>query len=225
MFNISQIIGQTTQNQAKRLVCLLFYAFCNLLITIDCESSTAWAGPIYVIERTDGSTTFSSQKPKNNQKFEIFDRESARFSLGQIKPYKNSRLFLDRYNQWIIEAALKFNLDTSLIKAIIHVESAFNPEAISPKGATGLMQLMPSTAKQHGVKDINHPKENIFGGAQHLALLMQHFKGDIKMVLAAYNAGQEAVEKYKGIPPFKETINYVQKVLYYYKKYKYSKYK
>lgn len=212
MLNFYQKIVKTFKNQAKIAFFLSFFILSAL-------NTNAWAGPIYVIERADGSTTFSSQKPKDNQKFEIFDRQSARFSMGRISSYNSSKLFLDRYNEWILEAALKYNLDTSLIKAIIHVESAFNPKAISPKGATGLMQLMPSTAAQHGVKNIHHPKDNIFGGAQHLAQLMQHFKGDIKLVLAAYNAGQEAVEKHKGIPPFKETINYVQRVLDYYKKY------
>lgn len=113
----------------------------------------------------------------------------------------------------IKEYSFKYELDPELIKAVIKVESNYNPRAVSSKGAIGLMQLLPSTAKLMGVNNPYNIKENIYGGCKYLKYLLEEFSGDLKLALAAYNSGKETVLQYKGIPPFKETINYVKKVM------------
>ena len=122
------------------------------------------------------------------------------------------------YDSHILAAADETKVDPALIKAVISVESGYNPMARSPKGAMGLMQLMPQTAARYGVKNIRDPKENIHGGARYLRDLMAMFGNDLRLVLAAYNAGEEAVMKYgRRIPPFAETVAYVPRVLGQYK--------
>jgi soluble lytic murein transglycosylase-like protein len=102
--------------------------------------------------------------------------------------------------------------------ALIAVESSFDANAVSPKNAQGLMQLIPATAVRFGVKNAYHPLENLKGGLAYLQWLMAYFKGDVALVLAAYNAGEEAVERYRGIPPYRETRNYVKQITRVYKK-------
>jgi soluble lytic murein transglycosylase len=119
----------------------------------------------------------------------------------------------------IEEAASRHRVDAALIKAVIRTESNFVPYARSPKGALGLMQLMPSTARRHNVWRVFEPSENIEGGTRHLRLLLDQYNGNVRLALAAYNAGEGAVERHGGIPPYRETIEYLQRVLRYREQY------
>lgn len=125
-----------------------------------------------------------------------------------------------RFNPIIIEVADRHEMDPALIKAIIMAESGHNPKAVSKRGAKGLMQLMPITAKSLGVEDVFDPEHNIKAGVAYFKKLLNQFDGDVKLALAAYNAGSRKVRKYKGIPPFKATKIYIRKVFRYYEKYK-----
>jgi hypothetical protein len=116
------------------------------------------------------------------------------------------------YNETIDEAADRYRLDPDLIRAIIRAESAFNPFAVSRAGAQGLMQLMPAVAEELDVLDPFDPRQNIFGGARYLRWLLDRNDGNLDLAVASYNAGPGAVERYNGIPPYRETQNYVKKV-------------
>jgi len=117
-----------------------------------------------------------------------------------------------RYDGIIKTIAAKYNLEASLISSIIKAESNHDPMAISSKGAMGLMQLMPETAKKYGVNNVFDPKDNIEGGVKYLNDLIKLYDRQTNLVLAAYNAGQEAIKKYGGIPPYPETRNYIEKI-------------
>ncbi|MCJ7508693.1 MAG: transglycosylase SLT domain-containing protein, partial [candidate division Zixibacteria bacterium] len=120
---------------------------------------------------------------------------------------------VNRFEDHICLAANEYEVSPQLIKAVIYHESGGNPKAVSPKGAKGLMQLTDSTAQEMGVKNIFDPRENILAGTKYLKSLIQRFGGDLKLALAAYNAGPSIVEKIGTVPPFKETISFVNKVL------------
>lgn len=120
---------------------------------------------------------------------------------------------LHRYDSVIRAAAQRYQLPESLLRAVIHTESNYYAHAVSRAGATGLMQLMPKTAKALGVRDAYDPGQNVHGGARYLRLLANRYDGDMVLVLAAYNAGAGNVEKYGGVPPFAETRSYVRSVL------------
>lgn len=119
---------------------------------------------------------------------------------------------------WVNQIAPRYAIDPKLVMAVIQAESGFNTSALSPKNAQGLMQLIPATAERFGVKDTWNPIENIRGGTAYLNWLMRHFAGNVEWVLAAYNAGEGAVEKHHGVPPFEETQTYVKRILGNYQK-------
>ena len=118
----------------------------------------------------------------------------------------------DAYEELIKEAADVHKLSPALIRAVMRTESAFNPAAVSPVGAMGLMQLMPALAEEMGVTDPFDPRDNIMGGAKYLRQLLDEHEGNIRLTLASYNAGPGNVRRYRGVPPFKETRNYVRKI-------------
>jgi soluble lytic murein transglycosylase-like protein len=131
---------------------------------------------------------------------------------------------VNTYDHWIRSAAKKYALDPTLVKAVIHAESRFDPLAVSPKGAKGLMQIDPVTVEELGITDPFNPKHNIYGGVRYLRGMLDAFKGDKRLALAAYNAGLNQVLRHNGVPPFKDTKKYLSKVLRYQTYYKFNRF-
>lgn len=125
-----------------------------------------------------------------------------------------------KYDEIIRNAAAKYGIDPTLVKAIVKAESDFDAKAVSVKGARGLMQLMPETSRMMGVRDVHDPEDNVEGGIRYLSKLLKMFDWQVPLAVAAYNAGENAVLKYGKIPPYAETQTYVKRVLYYYDNYK-----
>jgi soluble lytic murein transglycosylase len=133
--------------------------------------------------------------------------------MSETPKYRKSVYSNASYDDVIAEAAKRNDISSPLLKALIHVESYFNPKAVSKKGALGLMQIMPENLALLDIDDPFDPWENIMGGARYLKSMIERFSGQLHLALAAYNAGPTAVEKYNDIPPYPETQNYVQKVM------------
>ncbi len=166
---------------------------------------------IYKYVDENGITHFTNiQTGQGYEKF-ITEGTKAVSSGSGKKSYSLDRI--DDYTQIISNKSIKYDLEPSLINAVIQVESNWNSSAVSPKGARGLMQLMPSTAKDMDVSNPFSPEENIDGGTKYLRYLLDRYNGDLSLALAAYNAGPERVEKSGGIPQIQETRQYVKKVL------------
>ena len=136
----------------------------------------------------------------------VFPKRSWRYDEARAP------IFHSRFDKTIIEASKKFDVDVALVSAVIKAESDFNPRELSNKGARGLMQLMPSTAERYGVTNSFDPVANIYGGVRYLHWLLDTFKGNADLAVAAYNAGEGNVWKYNGVPPFRETINYINRI-------------
>ena len=136
----------------------------------------------------------------------LFPARSWRFD-PQRKP-----IFRSQYDETIIQAARRFDVDAALVSAVIKAESDYNPQVVSNKGAQGLMQLMPATAARFGVTNSFDPVANIYGGTRYLSWLLKTFDGNADLAVAAYNAGEGNVWKYKGVPPFRETRSYIEKI-------------
>jgi soluble lytic murein transglycosylase-like protein len=136
----------------------------------------------------------------------VFPRRSWRYS-DDSKP-----IFKTKFDQTIIDAAKKFDVDAALVSAVIKAESDFNPREMSNKGARGLMQLMPATAERFGVTDSFDPVANIYAGTRYLRWLLKTFEGNADLAVAAYNAGEGNVWKYNGVPPFRETVTYINRI-------------
>ena len=166
---------------------------------------------VYVYRDKQGVINFTNVPSHSGYRRVI--RESNPQSTGTL--YSPST-----YEDLIVTASNRYSIDPDLIRAVIKVESDFNSHARSHKGAMGLMQLMPETARLHNVTDLFDPAENIDGGVRHLRLLLGRYQNDLALSLAAYNAGSKAVEKHRGIPPFAETQQYVRRVLRYYDSYR-----
>ena len=168
----------------------------------------------------DGVVTFTNIAPPSNQQYQVlkfpcYASDPKCRSLNWKKVPLNTSSFSSE-----IYGAAQFNaVDESLIRAIIHAESAYQPDAQSPRGAQGLMQLMPATQRKLNISDPFDPASNIEGGTRYLADLLLEFDGDISLATAAYNAGPTAVHKYGGIPPYDETREYVKRVEILYRRY------
>lgn len=171
-------------------------------------------GAVYKLERKDGITEYTNVKPRAGAFAVLFTyiATCVACDLHSKIDFARTALHLDSYKDEIAAAASDFGVDSALLHAIIHAESAFNQMALSDKGAQGLMQLMPGTASDMGVTDAFDAGQNIRGGARYLAMLLKAFNGDATLATAAYNAGPGAVQKYNGIPPYDETKVYVQRV-------------
>jgi hypothetical protein len=167
-------------------------------------------------------TVHLSDTPKNAKYALIYSGPEFISSMsGRSSAQQVMRRKYVEYNDEIRRVANLTGVDAGLIHAVIQVESAYNPKAVSPKGATGLMQLMPATAKRFGVIDRTDIAENLYGGAKYLSFLLDHFNNDLELALAGYNAGEGAVRRHGNrIPPYRETQNYVVKVLELYKQHR-----
>jgi hypothetical protein len=159
------------------------------------------------------STSYEPSRKPPKPDFKI---KGSRYKFPPFKGKKGEHIF----HPIIDKASEKHNVDPALVKAVIMAESSYNPRAVSPKGAVGLMQLMPSTAESLGVANSYNPEQNVQGGTKYLKKLIDRFDGDIKLAIAAYNAGPAHVKKHNGVPPFKDTVYYVHKVYHYYDFYK-----
>lgn len=188
-----------------RIIKLFFVGIlCSALIVV--ATAVPLYADIYIFIDSKGVLHFTNVPTSSNYK--IFIREKPARSL-------NSNI-TDRYDDLITEASKKHGVSFSLLKALIKTESDFNPRAISSAGAKGLMQIMPENIRALNIKDPFDPLENIMGGARYLKQLITRFDGKLPMALAAYNAGPNIVDRYKRIPPFKETEDFVEKVMKYY---------
>jgi soluble lytic murein transglycosylase-like protein len=165
-------------------------AYADMYQTVTPEGTMLYSN----VAADNATTVFKEDKP---------DRKAT------LKKQKNS----GSYHVIVDEKSRKHNVDPRLVKAVIAAESGWNPMAISPKGAVGIMQLMPKTASDMGVSNRYNPEENIEGGIKYLRHLLDKFRGNLTMALAAYNAGPARVEKVKGVPSIPETVNYVRKVM------------
>jgi soluble lytic murein transglycosylase-like protein len=188
----------------------VIFSFTAALAALVLLSSYAFAD-VYVYKDKSGVLMFTNVP--NHAGY----RRVLRESNGQASA---STLLNGSYDDLIRTASGRYNVDADLVRAVIKAESDFNAGARSQKGAMGLMQLMPDTARLHNVNDAYDPSANVEGGVRHLRMLLDRYDGDLELSLAAYNAGSAAVEKHRGIPPFAETKDYVRRVLRFYDSYR-----
>ncbi|MDD5171113.1 MAG: transglycosylase SLT domain-containing protein [Syntrophales bacterium] len=174
----------------------------------------AAVGDIYKYVDPEGIIHLTNVPTNPHIKYEVVLKEKR--ILFKVKSTE-----INKYDHLISKASEKYNVESALVKAVIKAESNFNHQAVSPKGARGLMQLMPATANSLQVRDSFHPENNIEGGVRYLRYLLNVFKGDLSLALAAYNAGEGAVTRnHYSIPPYRETRTYVQRVLHYFAQYR-----
>lgn len=189
-------------------------------------TTSANAGNMYVYKNSSGQVLLTNTTPSGN--FQTFNQKvkETYYPESQVRNLTNNTSSSyygqsassrsankNAYDELIRSSAYRHGVDPALMKAMMHTESAFNPNARSPVGAQGLMQLMPATARRFSVNNAWNPAENIEGAAKYIAWLMRRFNNNVEFAVAGYNAGEGNVDKYGGIPPFRETRNYVKSVL------------
>ena len=196
----------------------------RVLLIASCFTSilpnVSQAGNLYVYRDTAGSALLTNKKVSTTgyrQEKVTYYKDTNVHAYNNWGNSESSVLpsfskSKDAYDAIIRSAAQQYGVSEGLIKAIMHTESSFNVNARSPVGAQGLMQLMPATARRFGVTNAFDARQNIHGGVQYLAWLLKRFKGDLTLASAGYNAGEGAVDKYKGVPPYSETRRYVERV-------------
>lgn len=186
----------------------------------------AASADIYKYVDADGVIHFTNkpQSPKSKLYLKTEPRPAGggavRPGVVPFPPQDRDPSRFTRYDEHIRQAAILYQIPEELIRAVIKVESDYDPRAVSRAGARGLMQLMPATARGLGVKDIDDPRENIMGGVRYLRVLANMFNGNLDLTLAGYNAGENAVIQHGGIPPYTETRGYVVKVTSFYRRYR-----
>lgn len=188
-------------------------ALAALLVCLVLPAQTGWCGTIYKYVDEDGVTHYSNIPSRP---------EYRSVRLKPLLVVKRSSRPADpkAYDRFILSASRRYGVDSKLVRAVIRAESGFNPRAVSPKGAMGLMQIMPRTSRHLGIDNPFDPRQNIFGGVRYLKELMGRFNNNLILALAAYNAGPQVVEKHKGIPPYAETKTYLKRVINYYVQYR-----
>jgi len=203
----------------------LFYSL-KLLIIALLLSNNALANTIYKYVDRNGRVHYSAERPPVEVGYErlsqncFYNSSSCDGPKVAARPWSSEPLDLSSFSGFIRKTAEDFKMDAALLRAVIHVESGFNPYAISSKGARGLMQLMPPLLQEYEVSRPFDYRQNITAGTRHLAGLLKRFNQNIALATAAYNAGEGAVRRYKRIPPYKETQNYVRKVHFLFKRYR-----
>ena len=200
--------------------------FLNLLLCLALLlviSKQAQADNTYVYKESDGTVWFSNVEPEaqDSSRYQLIEVKGRRTATKSCRGMNNSRLAerARNYKKEITQYASQYDIDSKLILAVIRNESCFDRSAVSSAGAQGLMQLMPATARWLGVTDSFSPDQNIRGGTKYLSDLVKRYDNNIKMALAAYNAGPGAVAKYGGVPPYAETQKYIEKVMKSYQDY------
>lgn len=180
---------------------------------------------IYTYTDGDGTVHFTNS-PKGDKRYRVYirgngwHRSTPAPGVVPVAPSDRDLSRFTRYDEWIRQAAALYQIPEQLVRAVIRCESDYDPRAISVSGARGLMQLMPETAVLMQVRDIEDPRENIFGGVRLLRVLANEFNGDLELTIAAYNAGDTAVIRFGGIPPYSETRDYVVNVTRFYRRYR-----
>ncbi len=192
----------------------------SLLVFAALLAPLASSAQVYKWVDEDGIVNYSNLAPPENESFDVlrfpcYASDPKCRSVAWEKVPLNTRSFSSE----IRTAAQASAVEESLIRAIIHAESAYQPDAVSPKGAQGLMQLMPETQRALQVENPFDPEQNILGGATYLAQVLDEFQGDVEMAAAAYNAGPGAVQRHRGVPPYDETQEYVRRVSILYRRY------
>lgn len=195
-------------------------SFSFLLLLVQLFVPCSVKADIYRYVDEEGIVHFTDAP--TDTRFKVFMRDLKKDKELRTKLKIASTVNPAEFEQLIKNCSQKYGVNINLVKAVIQAESGYNPNAVSKKGASGLMQLMPGTAKSLKVADRFNPKDNVEGGVKYLRFLLDTFRGDVSLAVAAYNAGLNKVAKYGGIPPYNETRNYVNRVLSYMKSYQES---
>ncbi|MEO2172945.1 MAG: lytic transglycosylase domain-containing protein [bacterium] len=210
----------TKSATASRLLLTLLLP--TLLLLTLCSTVNA---DVYIYIGSDGERLITDRPPHRSENYQLISRRKTVSDAGDFLAGRPDLTRVpDQFRGYIQGASDQYNIDPALVEAVIQVESDFDPNAVSRKGATGLMQLMQQTARQYNVRDRFNPRENIYAGVKHLSRLMDRFNGELPLAIAAYNAGSSAVENYSGIPPYPETRRYVIKVMNSHNRYRQTRY-